>query len=440
MLDRYWSTNLKVSFPLVLKSGWIEMAGIAKLILLLLSSNCFVMVILISSTLFSERVHAAWGTFWDRHQFQVHGFATQGIVKTNRNELFGKSSQALGSLDFREIGLVGSFKPSQKSHVSAQLLSRKVGESNKDIDLDFAIIDYRAVDKMTHNVGFRLGRIKNSFGLFNDTRDMAFTRQNILLPQSIYFERTRDLSLSSDGVELYAQLSRSSHHVGLQFIASFPRVDNGNTERILLQSEKPGMFEGKSSFLSRVVYNGLNDRLTLAYSEVRLNLDYKPDSSEIGFDGNSGFSFQLRIASFQYRFSQFIVTAEYARRSLEYTGMPEAYMPSFLANITGESYYVQLSYILTRKWRIYTRYDTLFQNIDDRYGKTFFNLTGQAPHTRYAKDSLIGVQWNINHNWMLRSELHEVEGVAWLSPNDNENLSETSKFWHAALFSISYRF
>jgi len=407
-----------------------------------LSTITFTLYLLVNSNL----AQSGWNNLGERKQFQVHGFATQGYIKTDNNNLFGKST-GYGSFDFREIGLVGSVKPSKATYLSAQLLSRTAGKSNDgEIDLDFAIFDYRIADKMAYNYGFRLGRIKNPYGLFNDTRDMAYTRQNILLPQSIYFERTRDLSMSSDGVEFYSQLNQENGFINFQFVVSKPRVEDRNSEVILLGGNKPGRFAGDLTFLGRVSLNTFNDKLILSYSEVQLNFRYKPTDDEEDFEGNDAdVLFKLRILSAQLKYSNLILTAEYARRSFIFSGMSEAYVPSFLANTTGESYYLQLTYLLNQNWRIYTRYDILFQDKDDRYGRSYVdnvaarNGTGVA-YSRYAKDYLVGVQWNISSKWMVRAELHEVEGVAWLSLNDNENLSETKKFWHAGMFSISYRF
>ncbi len=395
--------------------------------------------------MFINMANAGWNSFGDRQQFQIHGFVTQGYIKTDRNNLFG-TSVGNGSFDFRELGIVGSYMPSQNTYFAVQLLSRKAGKSNDgDVDLDFAIFDYRIVDKVKYNLGIRLGRIKNPYGLFNDTRDMAFTRQNILLPQSIYFERTRDLSMSSDGIELYSQLNRNFGFITFQFVVSNPRVDGDTTERAILGRDRPGKFVGKITYLGRISLNAFDDKLTLAYSNVNLNLGYIPKDSEVGFNRNADFKFQLHIISAQLKQKDIIFTAEYARRSLKFSGMSVDYIPPFLESTTGESYYLQLTYLLNRQWRVYTRYDILFQDKDDRYGSNYVDSlaalggTGVA-YSRYAKDYLVGLQWNISSKWMVRAELHEVEGVAWLSLNDNENLNETKKFWHAGMFSISYRF
>ena len=430
------NTHSRISVACSVKVGKVINGGKGKWLILL---------VWIGLLLSNKPLYAAWDSFEDGRQIQLHGFATQGYIKTDKNNLFG-DSDGRGSLDFREIGVVASLKPTQKSSFAMQLLSRTAGESNSgEIDLDFAIFDYRLVDKMTHNLGSRIGRIKNPYGLFNDTRDMAFTRQNILLPQSIYFERTRDLSLSSDGVELYSQLNRNFGYVNFQFVVSKPRVDGQNTERAILQSNRPGEFLGNIMYLGRILLNSMDDKLTLAYSEVQLGLVYQPEEDETGFNGDADFDFNLRILSAQLKYDAFILTAEYARRSFKFSGMSTNYVPTFLASTTGESYYAQLTYLLNSQWRVYTRYDVLYQSVDDKYGREYverladLGVTGIA-YTRYAKDYLIGAQWNINSNWMLRAELHEVEGVAWVSLSDNPQLSETSKFWRAAMFSVSYRF
>ncbi len=89
--------------------------------------------------------------------------------------------------------------------MAAQLLSRRAGGDTSDAEptLDYGVIDYQMVSNQSRTLGLQLGRFKNPFGLYNQTRDVAFTRPSILLPQSIYFDRTRALGLAADGVNVY---------------------------------------------------------------------------------------------------------------------------------------------------------------------------------------------------------------------------------------------
>ncbi|MFZ1712642.1 MAG: hypothetical protein WAT53_06210, partial [Nitrosomonas sp.] len=137
------------------------------------------------------------------NSLRINGFLSQGYVKTDQNNFFGKSD-GKGSLDFRELGLAASLRPTEKLQLSGQLLWRRAGEgSRRGISIDFGFLDYSFVTRPAGELGIRLGRTKNPLGFYNDTRDVPFTRPSIILPQSIYFDRTRNLALASDGAQLY---------------------------------------------------------------------------------------------------------------------------------------------------------------------------------------------------------------------------------------------
>ncbi|HEY6044421.1 MAG TPA: hypothetical protein VIU43_05945, partial [Nitrosospira sp.] len=135
---------------------------------------------------------------------QIHGFASQSWLKSSDNNVFGKSSSDSGSFDFREIGLNASMRPLNNLQFSVQGISRWAGKGSQgNIRLDYGFIDYTFLSRETGQLGIRLGRMKNPLGFYNDTRDVPFTRPTILLPQSIYFDRTRKLALAADGMHMY---------------------------------------------------------------------------------------------------------------------------------------------------------------------------------------------------------------------------------------------
>ena len=77
---------------------------------------------------------------------QVHGFATQGVIWTSDNRFFGDSPNV--STEFTELGINGSVRPRQDLLLSAQLLSRRAGDTDGgDIRLDF--------------VSFRIANLEN---------------------------------------------------------------------------------------------------------------------------------------------------------------------------------------------------------------------------------------------------------------------------------------
>lgn len=75
------------------------------------------------------------------------------------------------------------------------MLSRRAGEGNTGTPrLDYGFLDYRLFSQEVNQVWYTRWPVEESI-FYNDTRDVAFTRPGILLPQSIYFDRTRNLGL-----------------------------------------------------------------------------------------------------------------------------------------------------------------------------------------------------------------------------------------------------
>ena len=376
---------------------------------------------------------------------QIHGFASQAYIYTDNNNFFGNSSDN-GSLDFRELGLNASFQAWKKLHTAVQILSRRAGEFDSGkIKLDFAIADYRIKQTSLYSVGIRAGRVKNPFGFYNDTRDVSFTRSGIILPQSIYFERTRDLSISSDGVQLYGHRDIHQGSLQLQLFAAMPRVEDENTELAVLSNDRPGEFTGEPSYLARLLFKTHDTKFKIALSNVVLNMNYEPAQSETGFNGDASLQFHLSILSLQFNHRQWSITGEYARRKLHFKNMFVGYVPPFLSETTGESYYLQLSYHFNFHWKLITRYDVLYQNKNDKDGNEYANnlaalgITKPA-HSRFAKDMTIGMQWSINTSWMLQFELHVINGTGWLPMQDNTNIDSAVQKWRMVSTAVSYRF
>ncbi|HNB01798.1 MAG TPA: hypothetical protein PLK61_08325, partial [Nitrosomonas sp.] len=81
------------------------------------------------------------GIAQDVKGIRVHGFLSQGYLKsTGNNDVFGNSS-GNGSFDFREIGANASYRPLPNLQFSGQLLSRSAGEDSKGgIRIDYGFV------------------------------------------------------------------------------------------------------------------------------------------------------------------------------------------------------------------------------------------------------------------------------------------------------------
>lgn len=366
-----------------------------------------------------------------RDTLQVHGFLSQALVITDHNDFFGDSSENAGSLEYTELGLNASFRPHRKVLVAAQVLSRRAGGTTSDAEptLDYGVIDYQMSSNPSRTLGVQLGRFKNPFGLYNQTRDVAFTRPSILLPQSIYFDRTRALGLAADGVSVYWEAYTGAGT--LRFRSGLGRPQTGSElTRQLFNGAANDVSAAEPSAIAQLLFEDPTGQWVAALSTATVNLD-------TSFGGQAAdFDFQPWIASLQYNEEHWSLTAEYAFRqqSLQGENLPRTF------DITGESWYVQYQRRFTPTWSGLVRFDRLINNTDDRSGQGYEQAGLGPAHSQFADDLTLGVQWSPTPTLMLAGEYHAVDGTGWLPKQDNPDAGETRQHWSMLLFQLSLRF
>ncbi|MDT0502738.1 hypothetical protein, partial [Halomonas sp. PAR7] len=320
--------------------------------------------------------------------------------------------------------------PHENVLIAAQALSRRAGGDGDDARpvLDYGIIDYQVLSNQQRTFGVQVGRFKNPFGFYNQTRDVAFTRPSILLPQSIYFDRTRSLGLSADGASIYAEERFDSGVVRFKGGVGTPTTRDLGTQ--LFPPSLNSEVNGDTSSIAQILYEHSNGRFNAAVSTADVNLDINlgPSSGKLNF--------QPWILSLQYDTGSWAVTSEYAIRNLELKGsgsMRES-------DLTGESWYVQYSKRFHDDWQWLLRYDRLIRDKDDRSGKKYEEQGLGPAHSRFAEDITIGLQWNVNPRALLAAEYHHIDGTGWLPLQDNPDSSKTERYWSMLLFQFSLRF
>ena len=374
------------------------------------------------------------------HNLQIHGFASQSwLMSSDNNNFFGKSSSDSGSFDFRELGLNASMRPLTRLQFSAQMLSRTAGQGSPgNVRLDYGFMDYTYFSGENGQLGIRLGRMKTPLGFYNDTRDVPFTRPSILLPQSIYFDRTRKLALAADGVHLYGEHRSDMGDISFQAGVARPLVRGDEAEAAVFGQQLPGQLAPEISYTGRVNYDLDGGRIRFAISASQLNMGYAPGSRDVFHAGSIRFT--PLVFSAQYNAERWSLTSEYALRHLEYKNFVAFKDMDFV----GESYYFQGAYRFTPEWEGFVRYDVLITDRDDPHGTKWVaenprGRTGLA-HSRFAKDMTVGLRWNVTPEFMLRAEYHHVNGTGWLSTLDNPNTGNLSQRWDLFTILGSYRF
>lgn len=368
---------------------------------------------------------------------QVHGFLTQGYFLTSDNRLFGASDSGGGSLDFTEAGLNASWAPIADLRLAGQVLFRRAGTGHEqDLELDFGLLDYSILSAADYRLGARLGRYKNPYGFYNATRDVLFTRPSILLPQSIYFERTRELALSADGGLIYGEYRGENGNLFLELGMGIPRGSNLDTELSFLGADYSGETHSKLSYIGQLIYELDGGKYRMAISSAKVDTRYDPKFLLPNDFPSLRTLFKPVIFSVQYNTDKLSLTSEYAIRSIEQTILDD----QFNRSITGESYYFQAQYWLDKNFQAIIRYDVLYNNRDDKYGKKYQATTGRPAYTQFARDWTFGLRYYVNTSFLVAGEYHYVNGTAWLPIQDNPDINDLQQRWHTFSLAAGFRF
>ncbi len=367
---------------------------------------------------------------------QIHGFLSQGYVKTDANRFFGDSPN--GSFEFTELGINASLRPTPSLLLSGQLLSRNAGDMyDADPQLDYALVDWTFLNADDLNLGIALGRQKNPIGLFNETRDVASTRPGIFVPQSIYYDKVRNQVLASDGVGLH--LDKYTQQGIWQFDALYGyTLIDANVEYAYLLTDLPGeMTANDPSVFARIGYEDHAGRWKLAASGMYVSMDFEAQPGSPFSDGSTSLSYW--ILSAQYNSENWSLTGEYGLEPLTWRG----YGPLFPdQELTAKGWYLQGDYHLRQDLSVMLRYESALSNKDDPDGsQTELETGGFLPaHTQYSKIWVAGLRWDITPQLMFRAEYQWHDGTFILSNRENPDPQAVQKDWQLFALLLSYRF
>lgn len=365
----------------------------------------------------------------DRYGLNFNGFVSQGYFNSSSSSNnFNRSGKPGGSFDFTEAAANMHWQWTDRMSFAAQALYRKAPASVDDgVRLDYAFVNTTFQTPFTDATGVMIGRFKNPFGFYNETRDVPFTRPGIILPQSMYTERGRPFAMSSQGILVYGDLYRPWGTLGLKLSFGEPVPGGSSLEYIIFNKDLPGEFEPRRAITAQLRYDGPEPQLgwsaALSYQEYSYDLT-KPRAS-LGLD-SFRFSYKSVALSLQYAEPDWKITSESSRG----VAFDDA------VRLTT---YLQGDYRILPDLSVFARADLMILDNRDRWGKKA-EAAGRGPdYNRYAKDYSIGMNWEPRPDLSLRLEWHHTIGNAFLSSAEND-LLDAAKTWNMGMAQISYRF
>jgi hypothetical protein len=392
---------------------------------------------------FEDSVNTEEGFDWEPYRkvwqddVQFHGFLSQGLFHSSGNNVFGKSKGSV-SAGLTEIGLNMSYQALNNLSFAAQGLYRRAGESTGregDLSLDYGFVDLTLINFQDLRIGVRGGRIKNAWGLYNETRDVSFTHPTIFLPL-IYFERSRSMMLAMDGGQAYVDYNSPIGDFSFKF--NYGYLSDDNKELLLAITDDPnisGHFQPEQSFMTQLRYEIQGGKYIFALSYADVNMSYVEQGE---FDPYAGLLLHIYpiVVSAQFNGEYFSLTGEYSYQWNEFIGL--SHRPDALP--ISEHWYIQGSYRILDNVKLTVRYDSSVQDINDRKGGKLHQSTGLPAHLAYTEDWIVGLRWDITPAWMVRTEHHWVHGASMVSALDNPDVMNIAKNWNIYALQVSFRF
>ena len=367
---------------------------------------------------------------------QLHGFFSQGAVFTTNNNFLGNTKDHVG-LDFREIGLNFSIQPNTRLRLSAQGVSRWAGKMDQGQPwLDYAFADLNLFSDENKRFGIRGGRIKNAHGLYTESRDAAFTRPGVVLPQTIYFERSRKFILSGDGVHFYGEIEAPGGNLDLRLmLVDLPINDISSKSAIIGYKAQGQLEQDRMTPGARLIYETNNKRWRVGMTYFTLSQTYHP----VAHDRYLGMRVLLEpwVFSLQYSGEKLTLTTEYSERYTEFT--PQA-AGTHTQKTTAQNWYAQAQYRFIHDWELLLRYESTTADINDPDGRHYEQATKRPAFTRFTHDFVAGLRYDLTPSIMLRAEYHHVQGTSWLSSLDNPDSSKLQRDWDMFMLLGSYHF
>lgn len=386
-------------------------------------------------------VHLAWilpllctAQTLQAKELEIHGSMAQGYVISDGNNAFGSSTN--GSTELNEVALNFRTSVTPAVLISAQAMARKSGGSDDGrMRLDFAQLDYQFYTGLRGDAGLRLGRLKNPYGLYNDSRDVVFSRPGITLPASVYFEGVglRDLFFSSDAGQLYGHWISGDY--ASDVIVGLSRTFDATDD--FKRSLSSGPLDGAIKIRNFTVAQWLNEwdsgRYRAGLSYLGANVFFEPDDPALSF-ARFKIAADIGVVSLQYQSELSALTFEYMVYA---TKIDSARGDS---RSKGDGAYLQYRYLLAEDWAALTRYDLTYSNRNDRDGRDYAaGNPNRQRHSRFSRDHMVGLQWTPTLNWGVFAEYHYIDGTANVSSADNQG-RERERYWQTLLLMLAYQF
>lgn len=343
---------------------------------------------------------------------QIHGFVAQGVIDVNGSNFVNDNQDV--SLELTEVGLNASYQITSDIRLAGQAVYLNGGNRySEGVRIDYLLLEWALHNTENWQTKLYLGRIKNYHWLYSSTRDVPMTRPSIVLPQSVYFDGTRDISIGGDGGVIATRYSHENiGDIDITASIGISPISNEQTT-ILMGSTSTGKLTHKHDFQGSIYWTPNLSQWKFGLATTNADFTYKSGTNDSFING--GLEIERFYANAEYQAENWTFSAEILQEQII---LNDLLFPGFVNNAKGQGGFVQAQYNITPKLQFLGRYEHYYANKDDKHGKQLeLNSAGAVPnYFGYQYDATIGLKYRIASNVEFQFEHHWIQGTARLTP------------------------
>ena len=371
------------------------------------------------------------------NELQLNGFIAQGLIQNKDNSFVNDDNDV--SFDLTEVGLNAAYQFSANFRVSGQAVYLNGGNRfDEGLRLDYLVADWSFYNDERNQSHLYLGRIKNYHWLYSSTRDVPMTRPSIILPQSVYFDATRDMSVGGDGIAFSHKYS--TEKIGeIDFTISSSSADISSDDvKTIIGEMAQGNLEHDNDLQASLYWQPAVQPWRFGIAITSADFKYNRGTEDPFSDGD--FDIKRIYFNAEYFSEQWSFSAELLQEELNFAGLLQ---PMFSKETTGQGGFVQTEYKATSNMQFLMRYERYYADKDDKNGKELEESTyGLIPaYFGYQHDATLGFTYDFERNFKLQIEHHWVEGGARLTPFIiPDPIANPKEHWQLSAILLTYWF
>ena len=385
------------------------------------------------------------------------GFISQGYMWSNEYNFLADTKG--GTFQFNEVGLTMNVNLSPSFYIGMQTLARNLGDiGDAELRVDWAQADYRWKDWL----GIRVGIVKIPYGLYNEIRNIDALYTGVWLPTGVYNESFRDAYDNIYGGNIYGYIFVGNLGI-LNYQLGYGTKDfnkNGGAWKMMEVGARYNDINKvmlNEIFTSSLIWSTPLEGLRIGGTFLSTNwtaegeaLQYISMTSHLHLDLDMKFKDTLVMTgSVEYTWGDLVIAAEYMR--LKTNIVVNALFQNFVIPQIDyerilEGFYVSAAYSLTDSFEFVMSYAWSTSDLAD-----YYRVNDRPIGYNYRmSDYCIGGRFDINENWLLKAEIHAMDGTdAATAYNPDLTKSDEAtnsvgdyddQWWYLFAAKISYTF